>query len=156
MKIKMIPTNEVTIEVTPRSAGNYGMFSIGGQERTPESEKQLANEIEREIKRHVENVEYTCVMQRKEFQDEDGNNYESLFDLLDSNFNATVVSYSYRYERKSDNGIGTSGYTNSFPELIETAFKNPFKFEAKNLTQDQKVFLAKVVETGLNSSIEYK
>lgn len=156
MKIKMIPTNEVVIEVTPRLAGSFGMFSIGGQERAPEAEKHLADEIERQIKRHVENVEYTCVIQKREFQDENGNTHETLFDLLDSNLNESVVSYSYGYERKSDNGVGTRGHTHSFPELIETAFKNPYKFKAKGLTDNQKAFLEKVVEAGLDSSITFK
>ena len=31
MEIKLKPTNEITVEVHPRNAGNYGFFSISGQ-----------------------------------------------------------------------------------------------------------------------------
>lgn len=149
MKIKRIPTNEVIIEVTPKNAGNYGFFSISGQERSAESEYRLAQEIEGNIKRHVDDVQYTHVIQKAVYQDENGDNHDSIYDLLASNFSGWS-GYSYRYERPSDNGIGTRSSTDSFPELIEEAYRYPHKFEVTGeLTEDQKEFLGKAIGAGL-------
>ena len=157
MLIKLTPTNEITIEVEPIHAGNYGLFSVSGQHRSPEDEYSLAQEIESQIKRHIDDIQYTNINQKRVYEDEVGNEYETLFDLLEDKFNETSHPYRYRYERPSDKGIGTSGSTYDFKELIETAFSNSHKFEVTsgNLTDEQNKFLNKVVEVGLESSIKW-
>lgn len=157
MEIKLKPTDDVIVEVTPRSAGNYGIFSVSGQHRSPEDEYSLAKDIEDDIKRHVGDVQYTNINQRMVYEDEEGNEYETLFELLDVNLDSAVIPYRYRYERPTDSGVGTTGHTYNFKELVETAFNYPYKFTviSENLTNDQQEFINKVVEVGLESSIKW-
>lgn len=157
MLIKMIPTNEIVIEVEPKHAGNYGFFSISGESRSPEDEYSLAQLIESNIKRHIDDVQYTNINQKRIYEDEVGNEYDTLFDLLDNNFNETSHPYRYRYERPSDDGVGSSGSTYNFKELIETAFHHQHNFTvtSENLTDNQLEFINKVIEVGLKSSIKW-
>lgn len=157
MKIKVVPTNNVTIEVTPRRAGNFGIVRFSGHERTPEAEYRLAKEIENNIKRHVDDIEYTQINQVRLYQDEYGDEYETLYDLLEDHFNEFRTKYVYRYERPSDNGVVTQGYTYDFRFLIETAFNNPHNFQVLEgeLTEHELQFLNKVLVAAVESKVEW-
>lgn len=157
MIIKNKPTNQIVIEVQPRNAGNFGYIRISGRERSVYEEYRLAQQIEQDIKRHVDDVEYTNINQEYVYEDEDENEYDSLFDLLDHYFNEAYVRYEYRYIRPSDKGVGTRNYTYDFRELIEAAFRNPNGFEviSGHLTDGQKQFLNNVIVAAVESKIEY-
>jgi hypothetical protein len=157
MIIKNKPTNEIVVEVKPRNAGNFGYIRISGESRTAEQEYRLAEEIESNIKRHVDDVEYTNINQQYVYVDEEDNEYNNLFDLLDDHFNETYTRYEYRYVRPSDNGVGTRSYTYDFRDLIESAFRNPNGFEviSGHLTDEQKQFLNNVILAGAESKIEW-
>jgi hypothetical protein len=153
MKIKVVATNDVEVIVQPKMGGNW----LSSEERSPENERYEAEEIQRAIRRHVD-IRHAYINKRYLYQDENGEQHETLYDLLDSNLNEKISNYVYSYERESDNGVGTRGSTVSFTELIEGAFRNPYKFEliSGEISDDQKAFLDKVVEAGLNGGVVWR
>ena len=156
MNIKSVKTNNVIVEVTPRNEGNYGFFSISGQQRTPDAEYRLAKQIESDIKRQIDDVEYINIKQETVYQDQEGEEFDTLFELLSSNLEHDDT-YIYRYVRPSDGDVGTRARTNDFRELIEVAFKNPHQFEVIDgeLLDSQKEFLNSVISLGKVTSITY-
>ena len=157
MKVKVVPTNEVTIEVTPRHKGNFGFISIGGEYRTAEEERRLAQNIESEINRHVDDIQYTEIIQKHTYQDEEGNDFESMYDLLDHHYNEEYDSrLEYRYD--NSDGTGSIGTVDTFKEIIELAFMNPngFKIKRGRLFDEQRVFLNNVIEAGLAAKNKLK
>lgn len=66
---------EFTLTITPKSVGDYGAFSIGGRQRSPEECFSLASEMEEQIKRHVDCVDSIEVTVNDVYQE-----YEDLSD----------------------------------------------------------------------------
>jgi len=67
------------IEVCPRSAGNYGGFSISGIEYSESEAVNLQNDIMHEIKRHVNDISQ-CNVVYDGFICECGNEYETFIE----------------------------------------------------------------------------
>jgi hypothetical protein len=157
MKIQSVATNDVVVEVTPTRSRNFGFIRTNGEEQSPEAEYNKAVDLERQIKRHVDGYEAVDIVQKRIFKDEHGDTHNTLFELLYNNLSDSTIEYTYRYERPSDNGIGTRGTTYKFDELVEIAFKNPNKFQiiSGELTDTQINFLSKVVQHGRLSRIEW-
>jgi hypothetical protein len=153
--IKTIPTNQCKVIVEPRNAGNFGFMRISGQERTVKEEYALCEEIKDNIKRHIDDIEYVFIEQEHKYVSENGNEYDSLFELLDKEYAEEQVadSYTCRYVRPSDNGTGTQSYAYNFQELVEKAYNNPWDFKVTHaypeLTLERVNFLDKVIELGL-------
>jgi hypothetical protein len=156
MNYKSVPTNEVVVEVHPSYVGDLGGIVIGGMERSTEDEMRTAKEIEGQINRHVDDVGHTTVKAERMYETEDGSQYETEFEMLADQLEYDF-GYEVRYERPSDNGVGTRTFPKSFNELIETAFENPYKFSVHkgDLNKEQQEFLSKVLEEGRNREFKW-
>lgn len=53
---KKIVKSNFHVKVYPRSPGDYGIFSIGGQMRKEEDEIAICEEIAADVRRHVDNL----------------------------------------------------------------------------------------------------
>jgi hypothetical protein len=144
---KSIPTNECVIEITPRNAH---------RERTAREEYAECESIVSDIQRHVDNVGHITINQRHIYEDADGNTYDTLYDALVEHFGADSYRYTYRYQRPSDTH-GTRAYANTFRELIESAYRNPWAFEVvyanPPLSESQRRFVDSVVESRVEASV---
>ena len=145
MKFTMVPTADVTVEVT----ASKGWFET----LTPKGEYRKCDEIRTGIQRHVDGVGSAYVKQQYAWHNEEHGTFESLYEALDTVLDGPTIGYKYRYERPSDNGVGTSGTVDSFKELIETAYRDPHKFElvraVPELTTEQQEFLQRVLEAAV-------
>jgi hypothetical protein len=121
---------------------------------TPAREYRKCEEIRDGIKRHVDDVESVYVNQKYAWHNDEHGTFDSLYDALEYTLEGPNYGYRYRYERPSDNGVGTSGRADGFKELIETAYRNPHKFELIQseppLTDGQQEFLERVLEAALS------
>lgn len=149
---KMIPTNEVIVEVYPEQYSGW----FNREEKSADRMYQDAKEIESNIKRHVDGVDSIHIIQKHKYQDkETGNTYDSLYEMLEDKYaEDNLEYYSFAYKRPSDNGVGTRSYAKSFRELIEEAYRNPFDFNlikecSSRLTEEKEKFLNKVIEESL-------
>lgn len=152
--IKKVITNECRVIVEPKSAGDYGFMHIGGVKRSSDQEYRLCCEIEREIKRHVDNVGWTNVEQVELYVDEDHGEYERLSDLLEAKFAEYSLDYwKVRYQHNK-NGDYHSCNLYDFREVIEYAWRYPNGFEVKQLNgfdlrKDQVELIDKIVKESL-------
>lgn len=140
---KRVPTNQVHVEVLIKQPYLY--------ELEPEQAYRRGREIEDQIRRHVDDWEDTNVIQKYTYRDSHGQEHETLYDALEYWFDedGALETFEIRYERPSDNGVGSRQKTRSFQEVIEEAWKNPHKFEVVSgpkLTEAQEKFLKKVLE----------
>ncbi|GIP10435.1 hypothetical protein J1TS5_26050 [Paenibacillus macerans] len=143
---KMVPTNQVTVEVTP-SVPWLGQLTADQAYRDGQN-------IADQIRRHVDGYQNIYVDQKFAYVDSDGIEFETLYEALEYRFDAegALETFEIRYERPSDNGVGSRQKTRSFQEVIEEAWKNPHKFEVVSgpkLTEAQEKFLKKVLEESL-------
>jgi hypothetical protein len=152
---KLKPTNKCTVIVEPKGAGDFGFCSISTIERSPKEEHELCEDIQRDIKRHIDNVSYVSIDQKQVYEDEDGNEFDTLYEALASHYDEynTTPHYNFEYKRPSDNGVGTLSSVNNFQELIEEAYRQPWSynltFAYPTLDEGQIEFLSKVIEAGL-------
>lgn len=140
---KMVPTNDVHVEVSIQKPW-FG-------DLTPDQARRKAEEIGISIRRHVDEIDGVHAIQKYAYVDPNGIEYETLYDALENWFDedGAIETFGIRYERPSDNGVGSSGRVRSFQEVIEEAWKNPHKFEVVSgpkLTEAQEKFLKKVLE----------
>lgn len=152
--IKLKPTNNCYIKVFPRNAGNFGIFRMSGIERTPEEEYELCKEIEKDIKRHVDNIEYTYIDRGYVYVGNNDNEYDNLYEALEDLYapEEYVRGFTYRYENPFDNGVGTQGRVYDFKDLIINAYNKPWKFTVTgDLTDLEKEFLNNVIKAGLEA-----
>lgn len=157
VKIKAVRTNDITLEVTPISAGNYGCFSISGVTRTPADELRLANNIKNEIEHHVSDVGNVYVNQKRLYTiDGSEEKFDSLYDMLDDKYNESWSGYIYEYKNVNES-IGTRCYSDSFKEVIERAFNYPEHFEMKSdITEEQRKFLNNVLSEAKNYELVFE
>lgn len=148
-----VPTNEVRVEVTVKRPW---LFDIDADHAY-----RKGRAIKEQIERHVDDVDDVTVIQEFTYRDSFGIEHESLYDVLEYLFDedGALEKYEFTYERPSDNGIGTRSRTDSFKELIEEAWKNPWKFElvsGPKLTTEQEKFLARVVDAAMDQQMRIK
>lgn len=153
MTIKTIKTNECEIRITPRNAGDYGFISIGGKERSADSEYRLCEEIVSNIKRHVDDIGWNYINQKQVYETEDGEQFETMFEALEHLYDEEGCGsyFEYTYKRPNDQ-YGTRSRANNFEKLIVDAYANPWDFELVRgeLTPEQTMFLWKVVDASLD------
>lgn len=153
--IKQVPTEKCEVVVYPRNPGNFGSIRIGGMTRTPEEEYRLCQDIEKDIKRHVDDVETAYVRREYKYQTVDGDEFETKYEALEylyASEDFRVRGFDYRYERPSDNGVGTSGRVYDFKKVIEEAYDYPWNFEVSEIfSEEEKVFLDNVIKAGLEN-----
>lgn len=150
---KFVPSADVHVEVSVERP----WFS----EMTPDQARRKAEDIQNGIRRHIDGISGVHVIQKYVYVDQNGWEHESLYDALEGWFDedGALEKYEFVYERPSDNGIGTRSRTDSFKELIEEAWKNPWKFELVNgpkLTPAQQKFLTKVIDAALDQKMGIK
>lgn len=151
--IKIVPTNSVTVEVTPSDPW-FGQLTADQAYRNGQN-------IADQIRRHVDGYQNIYVDQKSAYVDEEGREFESLYDALEYWFDedGALETYEYRYERPSDNGVGTRGRTTSFKELITSAWNNPNNFSILSgppLNEAQDKFFRKVIDAALDRQMAVK
>jgi hypothetical protein len=145
---KSIPTNECVVEITPRNAH---------RERTAREEYAECESIVSDIRRHIDNVGHVTINQRYEYEDASGNTFSTLYDALDAHFNnEQVYRYTFTYQRPNDT-YGTRAYADTFRELIESAYRNPWAFEVvyanPPLSESQRRFVDSVIVARVEASV---
>lgn len=144
---KSIPTNECVVEITPRNVV---------RERTAREVYAECESIVSDIQRHVDNVGHVTINQRHIYEDADGNTYDTLYDALEEHFGTELFRYTYRYQRPNDT-YGTRAYADTFRELIESAYRNPWAFEVvyanPSLSESQRVFVDSVIVARVEESV---
>lgn len=147
MSIKTVPTNKVLFTID--------MKEPFYRELSPNEALEQAEQIKRDIERHVDNIERVWIKQIDAFETADGTEHKSLFDALVNEFDGVEVKEGYqaRYERPSDNGVGSRTAWMTYEEMIETAYQNPWNYTivaaTTPLDDDQKAFLQRVIDAGL-------
>lgn len=141
-----IATNDCKVEVTVEKRW------IG--ERSAREEYRKCEIMVDEIKRHVDDVGHVFIEQKYVWTDDRGYEWDSLYEALEELYDEEGVreTYTLRYERPSDDGIGTRSTVNSFEKLIEAAWQTPWNFEyitGPVLTASQRIFLSRVIDESL-------
>src|SRR5690625_5007696 len=101
--IKKVETNECQVIVEPRY---IGIESIPG-----ETFRNCAN-IQKDIERHVDDVESIYIKQKYVYETKGGSQHDTLYDALEYLFDeigGCLPVYRYRYERPEDKGTGSVG-----------------------------------------------
>ncbi|MFW5438867.1 hypothetical protein [Paenibacillus apiarius] len=124
-------------------------------ERTPKEEYRACEEIKEQIGRHVDGCGNIRIQQKYAHEIEDGTKFDTLYEALEHLFdgNGCAPEYLIRYERPSDNGVGTRRIVSRFEDVIEEAWENPHKFGllpgSTELTLEQIEFLDRVLKAAL-------
>lgn len=150
---KMVPTNDVTVEITPSRPWIV--------EFTADQAYRQSHDIADQIRRHVDGFENVCVNQKYAYIDHNGMEHETLYDALEYWFDedGALEKYEVRYERPNDNAVGIRRAFSSFKEVVEEAWNNPNEFEilsGPKLTAPQYTFLTKVLDVALNHQMGVK
>lgn len=159
MKIYNKPSGDVVLEVLPRRAGNFGLIRMSGVERSREEELRLARQIKGDIERHVDDIENIVIRNDERiYESENGNKYTSLYELLFNEIENDLDCYTCSSKHSENEKYKTKRNCYSFEELVETAFRYPYEFilNCGKLTDEQKEFLDKVIDTGKEKQMIYE
>lgn len=149
-KVKCVYKNSSHVRVTPEMPVNILT------QASPEKTIRYCKELKSEIERHCDVDE--CEVVTEYAWEYDDMQFDSLYELLQHALIEGELNepwFTYRYERPSDDGIGSRGTVYSFKELIELAFDNPWNFTViesyPTLAPESQEFLNKVIAFGLKN-----
>lgn len=128
MNFKLVPTNNVVVEVTPES---------GWTERTPEQEYNEGNSLKREIDRHVDNGG-TYVRQTYEYIHDD-ESFETLYDAISDVILDCMFSYSVTGKARKEEEYPTGIHCYSFKDVLEEVYRHPYECKVEGELTEKEI-----------------